>query len=139
MSSLIRSLVPRFVRSLIIILISSCLVSCTPYIVFPENQSSSEVPLSASELGWIEVSPINSLTITANWARSLSPELSRQMIQFFMDGNCLLPFGQPLNLPADAHSQVLTGVNGGIYSYTIASQESGKGPEYFKLFSPDSG
>ena len=82
----------------IAIILSSFITGCTPYIVYPENQNSSVAPYSASGLGWVEASPTSSLTVTANWILSFSPNLTQQTVQFFQDGSCLVPFGQPLNL-----------------------------------------
>ena len=100
------------------IFMSCCLVSCTPYIVYPKNQSSADAPLSASGLGWIEASPTNNFTVTASWAPSSSSNLGQQTIQFFKDESCLVPFGHPRNLQAFTHTQTLTGMNGGTYTYT---------------------
>ena len=114
-------------QSGIAIILSSFITSCTPYIVYPENQNSSVAPYSASGLGWVEASPTNRLTVTANWKPSSSPNLTQQTVQFFQDGSCFVPFGQPLNLQPFALTQALTGINGGTYAYTVASQDTAGG------------
>ena len=79
-------------------------------------------PANATSLGWVQTSPTNTTGVIASWIKSQSSVLSDQKIQFYSDSSCLAPFGSLIDLSSSSlQTRVLTGTNGGTYTYTITS------------------
>ena len=94
---------------------------------FPSGCSSPMVidttePLDASSIGWVESTPTSSLSVTANWAVSTSPDISNQKIQFYIDTSCTVASGSLIDLASKTKSTYsFIAPGNGFYSYEITS------------------
>ncbi|MCT4643103.1 MAG: Ig-like domain-containing protein [Bacteriovoracaceae bacterium] len=74
----------------------------------------------ATSLGWSQTSPHNSLTIDASWVKSISSNLSNQIVRLYESSNCS---GSPINTFNLSTEQTLqiTAEHNKTYSYDIDS------------------
>lgn len=78
-------------------------------------------PNAATALVWGQASPTNNTSLTANWTKSTSPDLTTQMLQWYSDSGCTTASGYPYGLNSTDVTSNMTGNDGVVYSYKITS------------------
>ncbi len=98
-------------------------LNVTSFTIHGSSTYTSNPPVPATNLSWVETSPHNTLNVNASWTLSTS-SLTNQSIQFYSSGSCATSVGNSVSLSTTDTTYPFTASTDGTYSYIVTSTDS---------------